>query len=385
MISVKQLAEYFENGLNKTLGNPEIQFKIWADAGEYKKPERDGNVITHYILGNLRTSTSANDATDLVMGVNGLSLDFKIPVQAPKTNATQTAAELQKIQDGQYPFLTYITNAINSYFQKAQAFSLTDESGTEYSVAFQAGTAVTGNAEIAARHGQSVDFNVYIEVYFIQDGINSKDVKIYFDGESVPYQALRTSRAAQLEREVTAGDLNSKNLATTTAFSLDFEFPANSDKATSETFNYLINGDPNTAHFIEVQLATTSKLYFMMNNTINTSAEGVSIAGITVALIEIMDFATAVNVPEYFQVGRFEFDNSDINSLSFTLAEECNTFISGVGALNRSGPQTVALTSRSFKYNDETGKYFVTLITDKTVTITNSSAPFTVVSGVSNG
>ncbi len=382
MISVKQLAEYFENGLNKTLGNPEIQFKIWADAGEYKKPERDGNVITHYILGNLRTSTSANDATDLVMGVNGLSLDFKIPVQAPRTNATQTAEELQKIQDGQYPYLAYITNALNGYFQKAWADTLYDGSGAKYSVAFQAGTAVTGNAEIAARYGQSVDFNVYIEVYFIQDGINSKDVKIYFDGEPVPYQALRTSRAAQLDREVTAGELISKNVATTTAFSLDFEFPANSDKATSETFNYLINGEPNTAHFVKIQLATTSKLYFMMNNTINTSAEGINIAGITVSLIEIMDFAVTVNVPEYFQVIRFEFDKSDITSLTFTLSEECNTFISGVGAQIRNGAQTIALTNRSFEYDDAIKKYYVTLVTDRKVTVTDSSAQFTVLQGV---
>ncbi len=382
MISVKQLAEYFENGLNKTLGNPEIQFKIWADAGEYKKPERDGNVITHYILGNLRTSTSANDATDLVMGVNGLSLDFKIPVQAPRTNATQTAEELQKIQDGQYPYLAYITNALNGYFQKAWADTLYDGSGAKYSVAFQAGTAVTGNAEIAARYGQSVDFNVYIEVYFIQDGINSKDVKIYFDGEPVPYQALRTSRAAQLDREVTAGELISKNVATTTAFSLDFEFPANSDKATSETFNYLINGEPNTAHFVKIQLATTSKLYFMMNNTINTSAEGINIAGITVSLIEIMDFAVTVNVPEYFQVIRFEFDKSDITSLTFTLSEECNTFISGVGAQIRNGAQTIALTNRSFEYDDAIKKYYVTLVTDRKVTVSDSSAQFTVLQGV---
>ena len=42
MITVKQLAEIFENGLNNQLDNPEIKFKIWANAGEYKKPYRDG-------------------------------------------------------------------------------------------------------------------------------------------------------------------------------------------------------------------------------------------------------------------------------------------------------------------------------------------------------
>ena len=38
MITLTKLANYFEEGLNKTLNNPEIQFKIWADAGKFQKP-----------------------------------------------------------------------------------------------------------------------------------------------------------------------------------------------------------------------------------------------------------------------------------------------------------------------------------------------------------
>lgn len=80
MISLKELSNRFESGLNaelKTvLKSEEIQFKIWAEAGQFQKPLRDGNTITYFINGNLRTSSSANDANDLVMGVNGLTLDL---------------------------------------------------------------------------------------------------------------------------------------------------------------------------------------------------------------------------------------------------------------------------------------------------------------------
>ncbi len=381
MISVKQLAEYFENGLNKTLGNPEIQFKIWADAGEYKKPERDGNVITNYILGNLRTSTSANDATDLVMGVNGLSLDFKIPVQAPKTNATQTAAELQKIQDGQYPYLAYITNALNGYFQKAWADTLYDGSGAKYSVAFQAGTAVTGNAEIAARYGLSVDFNVYIEVYFIQDGINSKDVKIYFDGESVPYQALRFGRSPMLESEVYAGSLVSKNIATSTAFSIDVDFPANNvDLLSREVIDYLLNGKINSVHFVELQWGDEEKLYLLSCNTMQTSSQGIAISGVSVSLMETVENLDALDVPDGFQIGKFTFVDSGATTLTFMPSVDCLAYIAdNVLRLKNGIEVSLQLGTKDIRYDGE--KYYAVLITSKAFNPQNPSAPFSVIKG----
>ena len=41
MIKLTQLAKRFENGLNAVLNNSEIQFKIWAEAGEHVRAMRD--------------------------------------------------------------------------------------------------------------------------------------------------------------------------------------------------------------------------------------------------------------------------------------------------------------------------------------------------------
>lgn len=381
MISIQQLAEEFENGLNAVLNNPEIQFKIWAEAGEYKKPERNGNVITHQIFGNLITSTSSNDANNiLVMGVNGLSLDFKIPVQAPHTNATQTAAVLQKIKGGQYPFIKYITDAINKYFQKAQAKILKDESGDEYSVAFQGSSTVTGSWELAARYANSIEFAVYIQVYFIQGGTSSKNVRISVDGKPMPFLSVRVGRAPAVERDVFGGDNISKCLVSSTALAVEGDFPCSTNPATMTALEYVVEAEPNTAHFINVEWGQLiEKLYFMTYNTVQASAEGISIAGLSVSFMEVVDNQSVYNVPKGFQVGRFEFDSSNTQTLKFTLSEECETFISGVGAQNRNGEVTVALTNRSFEYDDEKGKYYVTLVTDRKVTVSRTSAPFVVI------
>lgn len=385
MISLKQFANKIETGLNaelfSVLGNEEIKFKIWAEAGEYQKPVREGNTIVHEIVGNLRTSASANDANNvLVMGINGLSLDFMIPIYPPRTNAKQTEEQLAKIKDGQYPFITLITDVINSYFQEAKADTMTDAQGVVFSVGLQAGTALTGSVALAAKYGNSIPFNVFMNVYFIQGGTNSKDVKLSVDGQLMPFQAVRLGRAAVLERDVYAGETASKCFASSTAFSVDADFPSSDNPATVTALSYLLDGEPNTAHFVNVQWGTgIEKLFFMTYNTIQTSATGIAVAGISASLIEIGGNEEIINLPQGFKTIRFTFDNSQAQTLSFTLSEECQTFIAGVGASKRTGTQTVNLTPLSFEFSEDNETYNVNLVVDKAVTVTNASAPFTIV------
>lgn len=376
MITLKRLAEEFEKGLNEQLPNDEIRFKIWAHAGEYKPPLREGNKVAYNIVGNLTSSTSANDANDLAMGVNGLSLEFSVPLQQPRTNASQTTEELAKINDEQYPFVTYIVNAINGCFQRAKTLVMTDADGVEFTVAYQAGTAVSGTVDLSSLIGNAVSVSVYIEVYFVEGGINSKNLIVYFDNSPVPYIAVRHGRTPVVDGDIYSGKLVSKNLITSSAFALDLDYPANGDILTKASVDYLLSGEPNVAHFVEVVFGAAGKKLFLMTlNTLQTSAQGISIAGVSASLMEVVENIDAINIPDGYQVGRFELANSQINGLSFTLSEECNAFIAG-NAVKLSGAVNVGLTPSAIE-SDE-GKYYVYLITDKTVEVSNASAPFTV-------
>ena len=361
MITVKQLSEVFENGLNTVLNNPEIQFKIWAEAGQHVGCRRDGNTVIYFINGNLRTSTAANDANDLVMGVNGLSLEFAVPIQQPRTNATQTTEELAKIKDGQYPFVTYIINAINGYFQTAKAISLTDDKGVEFSVAFQAGTVTPGNVDIVSKLGNYLPVPVYIEVYFVEGGVNSKDVKVYFDGKSMPFQAVRHGRSPMTERDVYAGTLVSKSLVTSTAFAIDVEFPVTSDPATQACVNYLINGEPNVAHFVKVQFGSLNeKLYLMTLNTVQTSAQGIAIAGVSASLMEVVENVSAIGVPNNYEVDKFTFQNSNATSVAFTAEADCLLYCAGeTYSLSAGDSIEIPLYQSDYEYDEEDGVYYV--------------------------
>ena len=382
MITVKKLAEKFEEGLNSILNNTEIRFKIWAEAGECRKPVRKGNLIEHEIVGSLKTASSSNDANNLLaMGINELNLDFLIPIYPPCTGLKQTAERLEKISGEQYPFLVYITQAINDYFQRSQTFTMRDESGVVFSVAFQAGTAMSDSVEVAAKYGNAVPYNVFVQVYFIEDGMNSKDIKISVDGKLMPFQSVRIGRAAIMERDVCAGESISKCFASSTAFSVDADFPSSNNPATQTALNYLIEGEPNTVHFVGVKWGSDSlnKLFLMTHNTVQASATGISIAGISEYFIEVGGNVLSYNLPKNFHLVRFTVNDSQNRTLSFNISDECETFIAGVGAVKRKGTQIIKLTSNSFEYDEETDKYIINLIVDRQIDITESSAPFTMV------
>lgn len=295
MITLEQIARHFEDGLNAVYNNENIKFSIAAHAGILRNAFREQNNITSYITGGLSVDSSSNDANLLVMGANGLSLEFAIPAKRPRTSPTQTAEELQKIRDGQYPFVNEVMKAINDYFESAQTFSLTDGEN-EYSLAFHAGTSMNDATQILDGIGECVLAYASITLYFIEGGIISKDVQVTIDGERVPFQVLRIGRSSELSRDVYTGKYISKSIASSTAFSMDLQFPANADMATSETLSFLLEGTPNTAHFVTVQYGANAntEIYLMTFDNVITNAQGVTISGATAALIEVTKYAECI-------------------------------------------------------------------------------------------
>lgn len=385
MISVEKFAKRLEDGLNARLNNPEIQFKIWATAGKHVPAHREGNKVTYFINGDLRTSSSANDSNDLVMGINGLSLGFTVPVQPPCVNVKQTAEELQEVKEGQYPFLTYIFNAIDGYFKTAQVFTETDSDGKEFTISFQGGTAIPGAVDMAPRVGQSVPINVFIEAYFIEGGTSAKDISITVNNKRVPFQAVRYGRTPVIEHAVSAGTLTSKNAGTSTAFSIDIDFPSNNDSLTGAVVDYLLGGEPNVAYFVRTKWGEGKReeIHFMTLNTVQSSAKGIAVVGLSVSFMEVLSDISVYNVTDECQVARFEFEGSDINSLTFTPSVPCTAFITGK-AFDMGGLQTIALEPKDFTYDEDTDKYFVYLITDRAVDILGTNAACTIIKAANN-
>lgn len=378
MITLEQIAKYFEDGLNQTYNNPHIQFSIAPNAGIVRPPVREQNNITYYITGSMTVNSSSNDANLLVMGANGLSLEFAIPTRRPRTDPNQSPEELQKFREGQYLFVNEVVQAINTYFQKADSFNLSDGED-EYSLSFYAGTGMANGAQILPDLGECVIAYVSITLYFVKGGIISNKVIVTIDGQPVPFQAVRIGRSTVSDRDVYAGKQVSKAIASSSSFSIDFNFPLNVDNATEETLSFLLDGQPNTAHFVTVRYGkdAQTKIYLMSIDNTTENAEGVTVSGSSTALVEVVEHAEALNYPDGFQKIRFSMQSSEMNEITFNLSEECMYFLGGVTG-EGSGEITIPLTKDDFVFNTEAGGYTVYLITDRAVFVT-SSVPYEVI------
>lgn len=384
MIKLSDIAKYIEDGLNAALGDVGYSFKIWADAGEMIHALRTGNDVRHWIPANLRSVSSANEGNILVMGANGLMLDVAIPVKRPKTSAVQTPEELEKIQDGQYPFVEEIKAVLDDYFQVSQVFTREDADRVSYTISMDAGRSQTGVVDILPVLDECLTVNIFISLTFLQGGINARNVVLNIDGVRVPLATVTFGRSNRLSSDVYNAAAVVKNLATATSFSIDFAFPATSDNSTKQAFLALLEGKPNIAHFVEVNIGSAfDGSYLMAFDNLQMNAQGVLFAGITGALIELADNPSVIDTPDYMQVGRFTLADSETESLTFTATGKA--YIAGE-IRELSGETTISLSPSDFVYSESDDTYYIYMLSLSAMAVSASSAAFTVVKeAVSNG
>ena len=376
MIKLSDIANYIENGLNTVLGSVGYEFHIWADAGEMVHALRTGNSVTQWIPATLRSVSSANENNILVMGANGLMLDVAIPVKRPKTSAAETPEELEKIQNGQYPFVEEIKAVLDDYFQISQVFSESDEEEVSYTISMEAGRSQTGVVDILPVLDECLTVSVFISLTFLQGGINARNVVLNIDGVRVPLLNVTFGRANRLSSDVYSGAAVVKNIATATALSIDFSFPANADNSTKQAFLALLDGKPNIVHFVSVQIGSAyDGNYLMVFDNLTMNAQGVLFAGVNGTLIEAVENPLMLDTPDYMQVGRFTLASSDTETLTFTATG--TAFIAGkVQEFN--GASTVELSPDDFVYSETDDTYYVYMISLAAMSVTASSATFTV-------
>ena len=378
MIQLTEISNYIENGLNAAIGTSAgYSFQIWTDAGEMVHALRTGNTVNSVIPAVLRSVSSANENNILVMGANGLMLDIAVPIKAPKTNSTQTPEDLETVSNGEYPFVAAIRAVVDDYFQISQVFTQDDAEGVSYTVSLEAGRAQTGAVDILPLLDECILISVFVSVTFLQGGINARNVVLNIDGVRVPLMNVTFGRSNRLSSDVYSDAAIVKNLATATALSIDFSFPANADNTTVQAFNALLDGQSNTVHFISVQIGSKyDGNYLMMFDNLTMNAQGVLFAGINGSLIEAVDNPLVVKVPDYMQVGRFTMASSATESITFTATG--TAYIGGqVYTLN--GATTINLSPSDFVWSESDNTYYVYMLSLAAMSVSNSSATFTVI------
>lgn len=380
MITTQQIAEYIENGLNAELQYEGLSFKIWATAGERDKPVRSGNTVNYSIDGNFRVVTSSLTPNILVMGVNAFTLTFDVPVNPPKTSASQTAEDLARVRDGQYWFVLYIERIISSYFKLPQELSFTDEEGT-YNATLAAGVAIPEGIDLTAWRGNTVPVDVYIELTIGQNAVMSRSAVIEIDGEPVPFVSFIPERASVVDAAQYSSDESTKTLATASAIVAEVNIPLNTKYGSSDAvLDYFFGGHNNVVHFLKIALGQKSDVYLAEISRATVGLENAKIASSTFRLSEAVADTDLLDVPDGFQVGYFTMQSSAVTSITIAVSAPCLLYVAGQ-AYEVSDQITVPLIPKYLPYNDDAGTYRLYVITNTAVTVSASGYTFEVENG----
>ena len=93
MITLIELANFFENGINNNIEYPNVFVRIWENVGKKIPPLRQGNTVSYFFSGCLQNKGSADASMSIQAGVNNLKLVIVLPQEPPKTTHDQMGAE----------------------------------------------------------------------------------------------------------------------------------------------------------------------------------------------------------------------------------------------------------------------------------------------------
>lgn len=419
MITVAALASYFENALNALIPSGEnYTFKIWAEAGNFTKPYRvpNTNTVVYTINGQLSVNASAVTPNALVMGVNGLTLEFLVPVQPPKSSPTQPDSELAPVQNGQLYFIQQVSQILLRYFVKPINDTMTDENGNSFTMAMYSGVSISGVIDQFTQVGEAMPMSVSITLNFGEGCVNGLSINVYMDGEQVPYLTFDPSRSAQLTTDLQSNTTVQKHLSTSSAYAIQFTCPSTiANTATMAVYDYIASSVPtNEAHFVEIEWGEErDDIYLMLFTSANATVRGAEFAGLNANMGEAYQNEEYLSFPASFTAGTFTSSTSSATSVNFTVNSTFNITYAQNATIPESYPFyyyiggtaykltatlsttaagsdnstvatyavteaiTAALNASDYAYDEDNNNYIVYLIASQQITVTNVSAGFT--------
>lgn len=276
MINISQLLDYINNELNKTAPEGTV-FLIYADGGNYKPPKWRRNELTTYIQGIGYISDSS------ILPVNGLSV-------ATQTLSVTLAVPVDSSKPPEESF-DPIRNALNAFISTPGVTAMTDESERIYSVSVYGSSPVAGEFVQRPNIGLSITYSINVYFSFIQNGINSLDCVLTFEGEQVPFTEMTVALAPVLDGgAVSNSNGGVGNYATSYAFEIQVSVPALTNSTLTTEFAKALLLKRYGIYDVTLTYNGITGNYKMIFATSNITARGVESVGQTITLVEAIDF-----------------------------------------------------------------------------------------------
>jgi hypothetical protein len=285
--------QYLTNTINEKLNTlSDIQFKIYPDGDEYKGARLENNVVVDdYIQGTaILLNSSIVPVEGIIIQSQTVGVEIVVPVKSGRELVEQEdgSSIMQEVvyQSSFEP----IRQVLATLASQAYNDTITNDSKT-FKVTYTVTNPRAGDIMIRDQVGLSITYQFTCNFAIIQNGVNTRDVEIKFEGEKVPFSQFSIIRTAINE----SGAFNSSqgsalNYTAVTAVQIDLSVPALSDSnITTEHFNFLKNGIVKQ-YEVSIKFGTndTPKVFTMQFGECNVSGQGTDNLGQSIRLVEAL-------------------------------------------------------------------------------------------------
>ncbi len=310
MITLKDLAAILQDQIADEMGGDALTFQLGAgqyarteryefvistDTADYKPPVRNGNTVTKYIQGVLLESGSEIEQTST--GAFNGAFSAQLEVLCPVVEGDDLGDANERLVDAVRQILT------NVFVQNSVTVQ-TDVDGNKYTVGTLYSMVNSGMRQIVPQVGDSFTFSVALTFFVIQNGMSSKNIKLYvYDKEDkakeISYMTLGIRRDAVTDQNVSSDTVDGATTANVDSSALVIQLTApatDNDELTKRVMLSTLSGQ-NIAVMLKVGLhypyftEGTILPFDMYITSAVVNAQGTKNASIEATLTQAMNLA----------------------------------------------------------------------------------------------
>ena len=339
MISIETIGKKLSQIINRNLYG--YEFKVFTDTGKYQKAEREYNqvkeVINCLLTAGLPELTNLTDGN--IIATQNYRLELLLRLENFEESIEDEGVELpgqedaiRKIFDGNIERISKVRDILSGVSQQNYQELMTDSEGKTFAVTTVYQFLQSGNRDQRPGVGNSFTFSMNIYAMFIENGVNTQDVKYYLDGNIIPFQAITSLQAPTLDGNVYANTTNgrTKVLASQTSLSFSFELPALDNEVTRTITDFIFKPKLNLAHVLTVEKTNEeTKAYFVTLGETRQTGETIKNIGQSLTLLETVNEYELVEIPAKYYVYYLTPTKTTISVVGFAYFIEEDKFTSG--------------------------------------------------------
>jgi hypothetical protein len=295
MVSLELLTEKLNIKLNTLIEGVEgvKEIKLYLDGGKYEKPYLEQNVVENdFIQGvSMLNSSSIVPINGILIQTFNVATEIAVPIDTDLMAVNKEDGSITMTEKAYNDSIEPYRIALERLASQTYVDPVTVDDKT-YVVSYTVSTPRSGRITQRDGLGFSISLSFVIEYAIVQNGINSRDVKLGFeDEEEVPFTQLTFVRSPVMDSGAFSGtNGNAKNYMAVSAMQISISVPALSDSIiTREHFDFLLTGIPKIYEVSLTLPGKTKKTYQMYFGDCNIAVRELDNVGQSITLVEALE------------------------------------------------------------------------------------------------